>query len=77
VATIRLPRSLAILALGLFLLAGCGDKKSTKPEDPGPGPLMPDFALEDVNPNSATHGEIVSPRQFVGRVSCWYFGHAT
>jgi hypothetical protein len=38
---------------------------------------MPDFSLPDVNPNSATSGEMVSPRQFRGRISAWYFGAAT
>jgi hypothetical protein len=37
----------------------------------------PDFSLADVNPNSATSGEQVSPRDYLGKVSAWYFGHAT
>ncbi|MCC6526147.1 MAG: hypothetical protein IT373_26100 [Polyangiaceae bacterium] len=41
------------------------------------GALAPDFILEDVNPNSATSGQPVSPRQFLMRVSGWYFGHST
>ena len=38
---------------------------------------MADFALEDVNPNSGTYGQQVSPRDYLGQVSAWYFGHAT
>jgi hypothetical protein len=38
---------------------------------------VPDFLLADVNPNSATHGEQISPRRYVGGVSAWYFGKAT
>ena len=37
----------------------------------------PDFSLPDVNPNSKTHDQPVSPRQHLGRISAWYFGHAT
>jgi hypothetical protein len=39
--------------------------------------LAPDFALEDVNPNSSTYQSMVSPSQYLGQVSAWYFGHAT
>ena len=37
----------------------------------------PDFSLSDVNPNSQTRDQQVSPRQHLGRISAWYFGHAT
>lgn len=36
-----------------------------------------DFELVDVNPNSTTHNQPVSPRDFLGSVSAWYFGHST
>lgn len=36
-----------------------------------------DFALEDVNPESPRYGELVSPRDYIGQVSAWYFGHST
>ena len=39
--------------------------------------LVADFALTDVNPNSATYNQQVSPRDFLGEVSAWYFGHST
>jgi hypothetical protein len=37
----------------------------------------PDFKLIDVNPNSPTVNQEVSPSQFLGKVSAWYFGHGT
>ena len=43
---------------------------------PDAGPA-PDFALEDVNPTSATFEQMVSPRDHVGHVSAWFFGHST
>jgi hypothetical protein len=39
--------------------------------------LVPDFAILDANPNSTTSGQLVSPRDHLGRVSAWYFGHST
>ncbi len=36
-----------------------------------------DFALVDENPTSATHQTAVSPRDYLGQVTGWYFGHAT
>jgi hypothetical protein len=41
------------------------------------GDLAPDFSLLDVNPASPTSGQPVSPRDYLQRVSGWYFGHAT
>jgi len=38
---------------------------------------LPDFSLPDVNAASARLGETVSPREYLGQVSAWYFGHAT
>lgn len=38
---------------------------------------MPDFSLVDQNPNSATYQQAVSPHDYHGKVSAWYFGHAT
>jgi hypothetical protein len=46
--------------------------------DPPPvDAAMPGFALVDVNVHSPTYRRIVSPRDFVGMASAWYFGHAT
>ena len=36
-----------------------------------------DFSLIDANLNSSTSGEPVSPRDYLCKVSGWYFGHAT
>jgi hypothetical protein len=45
--------------------------------EPPPLPeAMPDFALTDVNPASPTHDQQVSPRDYLGKVSAWYFGRA-
>jgi hypothetical protein len=38
---------------------------------------VPDFALSDVNPNSATHGTAVTPLSLRGSVSAWYFTQST
>ncbi|RIK82658.1 MAG: hypothetical protein DCC68_05930 [Planctomycetota bacterium] len=38
---------------------------------------MPDFHLADVNPNSPTSGQSVSPRDQSGHVSAWYLTHST
>lgn len=37
----------------------------------------PDFAIDDVNTTSATFDQVVSPRDYLEKVSGWYFGHAT
>ena len=61
------------VAAVLALLAGCKDESTN-------GPLTgvaPDFALKDVNPNSATHDSTISPRDYLSKVSAWYFGHST
>ncbi len=43
----------------------------------GDGEPAPDYALLDVNPNSSTHDQSVSPRDYLEQVSGWYFAHAT
>lgn len=37
----------------------------------------PDFQLKDLNPTSSTYDLMVSPRDFFGGISAWYFGSAT
>ncbi len=37
----------------------------------------PDFQLEDTNTTSPTYGQLVSPRDYTGRISGWYFGFGT
>jgi len=68
-----------------FLRGGCARIERARAamnlvgDPPGPptGTPIADFSLPDVNPNSATFGRDVSPRDFLGRTSAWYFGHAT
>jgi hypothetical protein len=38
---------------------------------------LPDFSAEDVNPQSSRYQRAVSPRDYLGQISAWYFGHAT
>ena len=42
----------------------------------GEGVPVADFALVDANTTSLTSGQEVSPRDFQGKVSAWYFGDA-
>ena len=37
---------------------------------------LPDFSLVDVNSTSSTFNQSVSPRDYLGEVSAWYFGHS-
>lgn len=53
-------------------LWACADGYTPLTENPAP-----DFELEDVNPQSVSWGQTVSPRQHLDRVTAWYFGHAT
>lgn len=65
--------------LTLVIALGCGHDSPSSP-DGGvslPSDAAPDFGLLDVNPNSATHDQLVSPRWYLHKVSAWYFGHAT
>ncbi len=67
------------LVLGCLLLfvLGCNDD-STEPDVPEPPTgVMPDFSLLDVNPDSPSHGQQVSPRHHLESVSAYYFGTAT
>ena len=72
--------SLARAFVLIALVAGCA-KKSNPVAPGGPGPpiagAVPDFSLPDVNTHSATYGQAISPRQMIGKVSAWYFGHST
>jgi hypothetical protein len=43
----------------------------------GEGEPVADFSLPDVNPNSDTFDQQVSPRQYLGGISAYYFGAAT
>ena len=64
----------------LFLAVGCGKDDPVTPPPPTPLPgdqAAPDFTLADTNPNSASHNQAISPRQKLGKISAWYFGHST
>ena len=39
--------------------------------------MVADFSLLDTNPTSETYDQLVSPRDYLGQVSAWYFGHST
>ncbi len=67
-----LTRFLPLVAMA-FMAAACGDDD---PAAPG-NAAVPDFAVIDVNPFSATGAQVVSPRDYLQKVSAWYFGHAT
>jgi hypothetical protein len=45
-------------------------------DPPALGSPMPDFSLADVNPASASYAQQVSPRDYLGKISAWYFGKA-
>ena len=41
------------------------------------GAQVADLSLLDTNPTSLTYNQRVSPRDYLGQVTGWYFGHAT
>jgi hypothetical protein len=41
------------------------------------GAIVPDFTLPDINPTSPSFNQIISPSDYQGTVSAWYFGHST
>jgi hypothetical protein len=59
------------------VLIGCSDDDPAAPGDPLSGEAAPNFALLDVNETSPTFEQGVSPRDYLQKVSAWYFGHAT
>lgn len=68
----------ASAACALALLACHWDEATPEagPLEAGPDAVA-EFSLPDVNATSATFSQDVSPRDFLGAVSAWYFGHAT
>jgi hypothetical protein len=68
-ATIDRARCLrpAVL-LALLALAACGP--------PLPTETVTEFSLMDVNPNSPSAGQAVTPHDYAGKVSGWFFGHS-
>ncbi|MDM7913803.1 MAG: hypothetical protein ACE15D_16985 [Candidatus Eisenbacteria bacterium] len=74
-----IPALFSALLIGLLIAGGCNEK-STEPEAPGSSndvERVPDFTLLDQNPNSASYQDSISPREYGGEISCWYFGSAT
>jgi hypothetical protein len=55
----------------LFLLFGCTNSDDLIYTE------LSNFFLVDVNSNSDTYLEAVSPAAFRGQASAWYFGHST
>lgn len=84
----RLSSLVGWLALQ-FVLGGCSsNNQADEPPSDGPtemealqtlpGPdALPEFAVADVNPSSPRYNSDVSPRDYLGQISAWYFGHAT
>jgi hypothetical protein len=68
-------RLLVAAAMWALLVLGCGD--DAPQGNLHLGEVAADFAIRDVNPASPRYDEPVSPRDYLGRVSAWYFGHAT
>lgn len=69
------PALVAAFALAALvtMLVACGEDDPTIPS----GILVTDFSLLDVNANSSSLGDSISPREALGQISAWYFGHAT
>jgi len=57
------------LVFALLLAAACGGGGSS-------ATLVPNFLLADVNSASPTAGQDVSPRDYQGDTSAWFFGDA-
>jgi len=71
----RRTLGLAVVLLCAALASACKDASPTATND---GPVMAaNFSLEDLNDSSKTSGQAISPRDYLGSVSAWYFGHST
>ena len=57
------------------MLDGGGLSDTDPPSEGDQMQMVPDFALVDVNATSPTYGQVVSPRDSLGHVTAWYFGH--
>lgn len=72
----RIALSAASAALAAVLLTACTWNDGVAGPTAGPAAVV-DFGLLDVNPSSPRADQIVSPRDYLGSVSAWYFGHST
>ncbi len=72
------PQRLVLTGLvATLVLAGCDSASSIVDPAPDPtGTVVSDFSLEDENTTSPLYGTPVSPRDFLTKISGWYFGHA-
>jgi hypothetical protein len=61
-----------LLSLAVWVVA-CQPAVPAQPD----GTPVAEFSLRDVNPESPRVGQDVNPRDYVGRVSGWYFGHSS
>jgi hypothetical protein len=52
------------------------DSEPVEPPQPS-DEALPDFSVVDVNVDSPRYAEAVSPRDYLGQISAWYFGHST
>lgn len=71
-----LPMFLLVVAgspIGCNTTPPAGSAAAPEPNDEA----LPEFSLADVNANSSRYEEAVSPRDYLGQVSAWYFGHST
>ena len=66
----------AASALAVLRLSACTWNDDVAGPAAGSAALA-DFGRIDVNPTSARAGQRVSPRDYLGTVSAWYFGHST
>jgi len=64
-----------LLAASALLLAVACSPPAAPPVDAGDG-VAPDWSLVDVNTASARSTQSVSPSDYRGKVSAWYFGHS-
>lgn len=68
---------IGVAAVAVLSAGSCDKSQSPEPE-PDPDPIqVADFSRPDVNSTSPTYNTNVSPRDHLGSISAWYFGHAT
>ena len=75
--TLNAATRLALAATIAVTLAACGGDDDDDMGGPPPEGVVEDFTLKDVNPNSTRFDQDVSPRDYLEKVSGWYFGAAT